>query len=72
MRKKFAISEGIKLQLQADFFNAFNRTNFNNPGTDLGSVTLVNGVPTSSNRAFGTVSGAAPGRSVQLGLKLTF
>jgi hypothetical protein len=72
MRKKFAIREGMRLQLQADFFNAFNQTNFNNPGTTLGSVTTINGVQTYSNRAFGTVTGAAPGRNVQLGLKLTF
>ena len=72
MRKKFAVREGIGLQLQADFFNAFNQTNFTNPGTAMGNVTTVNGVQTYSNRAFGTITSAAPGRNVQLGLKLTF
>ena len=28
MRKRFGISEAVKLQVQADFFNAFNQTNF--------------------------------------------
>jgi len=72
MRKKFAVREGIRMQVQADFFNAFNRTNFTNPGTAMGNVTTINGVQTYSNRAFGTITGAAPGRNVQLGLKLTF
>ena len=64
-RKLFDINEGIKMQFQADFFNAFNQTNLNDPGVAFGSLT-------SPNRAFGTISGAAPGRNVQLGLKLTF
>jgi hypothetical protein len=64
-RKLFDITEGIRMQFQADFFNAFNQTNFNDPGIALGSLA-------SPNRAFGTISGAAPGRNVQLGLKLTF
>src|SRR5262249_7292466 len=65
MRKKFAIREGISTQVQADFFNAFNQTNLNNPNTDPGSLT-------SPNNAFGTINGAAPGRNIQLGLKLVF
>jgi len=65
MRKKFAVRESISMQIQADFFNAFNRTNLNNPDTNPGSLT-------SANNAFGTINGAAPGRNIQLGLKLVF
>jgi outer membrane receptor protein involved in Fe transport len=60
MRKKFKIAEGKAFQFQADFFNAFNMTNFNNPNTTV------------TDQAFGTVSGAAPGRNIQVGLKFTF
>ena len=60
LRKRFAISERFKLQFQADFFNAWNHVNFNNPNVD-----------TNSN-SYGTIGNAAPSRNVQLGLKLTF
>jgi Carboxypeptidase regulatory-like domain len=60
LRKRFSLTEKFKLQFQADFFNAWNFVNLNNPNTD------------SNNNAYGTISGAAPGRNVQVGLKLTF
>jgi hypothetical protein len=65
LRKKFSVTEGIRMQFQADFFNAFNQTNLGSPDTNFGSLT-------SPRASFGTISDAAPGRSVQLGLKLTF
>jgi len=64
-RKLFDITEGTTLQFPADFFNVFNQTNFNDPGIAFGSLT-------SPNAAFGKISGAAPGRNIQLGLKLVF
>jgi len=60
LRKRFSVAETVKLQFQADFFNAFNRLNLNNPETNF------------SNGAYGTITDTAPGRNVQLGLKLTF
>ncbi|HZF38106.1 MAG TPA: carboxypeptidase regulatory-like domain-containing protein, partial [Blastocatellia bacterium] len=60
LRKKFSIHENYKLQFQADFFNAFNKLNLNNPNVNF------------SNSGYDTITGAAPGRNVQLGLKLTF
>jgi hypothetical protein len=60
LRKKFTITESTGLQLTADFFNAFNTTNFTNPNTTV------------TDAAFGTVSGSAPGRNIQVGLKFTF
>jgi hypothetical protein len=60
LRKKFSVTETVKLQFQADFFNAFNQLNLNNPNV------------TTSNADFGSISGSAPARNVQLGLKLTF
>ena len=58
--KHFLITERFNLRLQADFFNAFNVTNFSGLG-----VTTTNG-------GFGTLSSAYPGRNLQLGLKLVF
>ncbi len=60
LRKRFSLRESIKLQFQADFFNAFNRLNLNNPNV------------TTSASAYGTITGSAPARNVQLGLKLLF
>ena len=64
-RKLFNITEGIKLGYQADFFNAFNQTNFNDPGIAFGTIA-------SPNTSFGKISAAAPGRNIQMGLKLVF
>jgi hypothetical protein len=60
VRKRFALSERFRVQLQADFFNIFNRANFRDLEESL------------NNAAFGTVLNAGPPRNIQLGLKLTF
>ncbi len=60
MRKRFNMTERINLQFQADFFNAFNQVLLNNP-----NVTVT-------NNDYGTINGTAPGRNIQLGLKLNF
>lgn len=60
LRKRFALTERWRLQFQADFFNLFNKANFLNVATNV------------SNADFGTVTSAAPGRNIQLALRLTF
>lgn len=75
LAKTFAFSERAGLQLRIDTFNTFNHTQYDvspggligfgsgggtNPGTNLGSPT------------FGKITGAAPGRIVQLSGKITF
>jgi hypothetical protein len=56
--KDIRLAEEYRFQFRAEFFNVFNQVNFNNPGTTLG------------NSQFGLISGAQPGRTIQLGLKL--
>jgi hypothetical protein len=51
--------EGMSIQIEGDAFNAFNRANWNNPGT---SVTTT----------FGQITGSLPARVVQLGAKINF
>ena len=59
--KNFALSgERLKLQFRAEYFNAFNRANFNDPGVSL------------SGSGFGQILGAQDPRIGQLSLKLTF
>jgi len=53
--------EGMRLQFQADAFNAFNRANWNNP--------TVNNAGTAS---FGQITTSLPARVLQLGGKFTF
>ena len=60
MRKQFSFTERFKLQFQADFFNAWNIVNLNNPELNANNV------------AFGAIDEAASARNIQLGLKLTF
>ena len=51
-------NETSRLQFRAEFYNLFNRTGFYAPGQTFGTPT------------FGVVTGAFPGRSIQLGMKL--
>jgi hypothetical protein len=60
LRKQFAVAGNVKVQIQADLFNAFDRTNFRNPEDNF----------TDTN--FGTITAVAPPRQVQLGARLTF
>ena len=63
LRKTFNLlrKEGMKLQFQADAFNAFNRANWNNP--------TVNNAGSST---FGQITGSLPSRVLQVGSKFSF
>ena len=58
--KQFALAEDKRLEFRAEFFNAFNRPNFGNPGVDFGTGD------------FGVISSSLPGREIQFGLRLEF
>lgn len=58
--KDFAITERLKLQFRAEFFNAFNNVNFGQPQNYLGSP------------ATGQITSANSPRVLQFALKLTF
>jgi hypothetical protein len=60
LAKSFYYKERYTLRFRADFLNAFNCVNFQNPSTDR------------SSSSFGTISSAYPARNINLGLKLTF
>jgi hypothetical protein len=60
MKKAFRIRESINLEFRAEFFNFFNRTNFGQPGSVLGTP------------QFGIISSAGPARVGQMSLKLVF
>lgn len=60
--KNTQISEGTRLQFRCEMFNAFNSVNLNNPSTNVST----------KGSQFGTISGAADARIIQLGLKVIF
>lgn len=60
LMKNFPIGERRKLQFRAEFFNAFNLVNFNNPNTTFTSTD------------FGVILGAKASRSIQFSLKLMY
>jgi hypothetical protein len=59
--KNFFITERLRLQYRAEAFNAFNNTNFSNPGASFGTASF--------GRSTGTQNAQ---RSIQMGMKLYF
>ena len=57
---RLPINEESRIELRAEFFNLFNRTNFQAANSDI------------TNAAFGTISSAFPARQIQIALKFTF
>ena len=59
VRKTFTFSEGIQFILQADFFNALNRTILNGPVTTLGdgNFGLVTNTSPANTERRGQISG---------------
>jgi len=60
LMRNLTLRERVRLQLRGEFFNAFNHTNFNPPGTIFGSS------------SFGVVSSAKSARQIQVGARLAF
>jgi hypothetical protein len=60
LSKNFQPVERLTIQFRAEFFNAFNRTNFYLPDTAFGDP------------AFGSLTQALPARDIQFALKILF
>ncbi|MCX6543648.1 MAG: carboxypeptidase regulatory-like domain-containing protein [Acidobacteria bacterium] len=60
LRKQIPLKGTVKAQFQADFFNAFNMVQFQNPATNL------------SGSGFGLITAVQPPRNIQLGFRVTF
>ncbi len=60
LHKNFQLNEKVRVQLRAEAFNAFNSPIFDGPNLQVG------------NRNLGVISRAAPGRVMQIGLKVIF
>jgi len=66
----FLASENATLQFRAEFFNAWNHTQFSGVNTTF--QTQAPGLPSGNTNGFGSVSGARDPREIQFALKLTF
>jgi hypothetical protein len=60
IHKNWMLQERTRLQFRWEMFNAFNRPNFSNPGTNLQSG------------SFGLVTSAGDARSMLFGLRLDY
>jgi hypothetical protein len=60
LQKYFSLTERVRMQFRAEFYDAFNHPNFYNPDTNLG------------DGAFGQLNSVFPGRDIQFALKLDF
>jgi hypothetical protein len=58
--KRFRLTSGTAIQVRAEAYNALNKVNLANPGTNLGT----------SN--FGRILSAGNARTMQFGVKLIF
>jgi hypothetical protein len=68
LARRFALSERLGLQFRAEFFNLFNRTNFNTPNPVVYAAAAGGPSPTAGV----ITSTATTSRQVQLGLKLSW
>lgn len=60
LQRNFAIGRGGRLMVRLEVFNAFNRANFDLPGTTVGSA------------SYGIITSAGDARQVQLGIRYSF
>jgi hypothetical protein len=73
--KTTTITERVKLEFRAEFFNIFNHANFLNPGvTNAGNSTYSGGSSGSNinSSLFGQITSTYDPRIIQLAARLTF
>lgn len=69
---RLPINEQSRVEVRGEFFNVFNRTNFQAANSDVGQITFntTGGVVSTGN--FGVISSTFPARQVQVAVKLSF
>jgi hypothetical protein len=71
--KYFTVTEKLRLQFRAEFFNAFNFVNFNLPSGAISTDLLTpQRTPDPARTGFGTVNSARPAREIQFALRIEY
>ena len=71
--KHIPITEGLRAQLRAEFFNAFNFVNFNLPSNSIAPDLLTpSRNPDPARNGFGTINSARPAREIQFALRIEY
>jgi hypothetical protein len=65
------LGEGAKLNLQANFYNLFNKLNLTNINTTIGNY-AADGTIANGNATFGLAQGAFTGRTIELQARFSF
>jgi hypothetical protein len=66
--KSFPVREPVRLQFRAEFYNAFNHTQFSN----IDTTARFDAQGRQVNARFGEFTGARPARIIQFALRLSF
>jgi hypothetical protein len=72
--KNFVITERVKAQFQAEFFNVFNHPVLNTPGNCVDCVNIDQGTGaiTSNSGFINSLQGDSPMRQFQVGIRVNF
>ncbi len=71
--KSFPITDRLRAQFRAEFFNAFNFVNFNLPSNSIAPTLLTpQRTPDPARNAFGTINSARPAREIQFALRIEY
>ncbi len=71
--KYFSLSEKLRLQFRAEFFNAFNFVNFNLPSIAIAPELLTSQrTPDPARTGFGTVNSSRSAREIQFALRIEY
>ena len=73
LSKSFPVfGEGRELQFRAEAFNVFNHTQWSSIETEPGCHCVIDDRQVNSTSQFGYITGARPGRHMQVALKFVF
>ncbi|MGH9843124.1 MAG: carboxypeptidase regulatory-like domain-containing protein [Blastocatellia bacterium] len=71
--KAISLTDRLRAQFRAEFFNAFNFVNFNLPSNTIAPDLLTpQRTPDPARNAFGTINSARPSREIQFALRLEY
>lgn len=69
---RLPINEQSRVEVRGEFFNVFNRTNFQAANSDVGQIVFNQAGGVTSTGNFGVISSTFPARQVQVAVKLSF